>query len=500
MPVEGQEYLMDKKGKVKCLVCKEKPLFGNLKKYREHQRSKQHLRVYREWKKETRAKLLFSSANSELDLLGSITGSKRPQDSLTSGAHQDKKRKLDASEMRKKQKELVTLLKSMKKENMKKILEKVAKVAPEGIKHKPNGKKSLSPAGIVSMDKLSELIMFCEGFRCQNVSKLAYESRCLREWQLLARIKQPEENRREEKAMETPSPEYNPMTCWRRMVVSGKSTLHDLSRLLAKAFQWLAEDAGKAHGRYDWHKNQGKAVGMFYSTDPELSKSLGSKLKLQGLEVCNVFLKYGDLLVWKFGDWKLEVRFEGVGPSKDPLRRELPRLVGGVGASPAYLHKLKHYWESSWGIEELFKLNLELLGDRHFNDGFKDEAEWEKCRSISLRRAAPIINDAGMPIKPWTKDEQMHAPFAEDDAKVTWWWHFTVVGKCNVHAEPAGGGDLLSCLPDETEVVADDFMDGSVHIFKPFKGWCSIRNKKEVRTLMPIQGRHAVLPMSNEFT
>jgi len=500
MPIEGREYTTDRKGKITCLVCKSKPRFGNMKQLKMHRRSKDHMRVYKEWKATTRTKMLFAGAN-EPDLLGIQTRKRRPVPAALAamGEGPSKKQKVDPSVLLSKQKQFIHLLKVMKKKDLVAITRKIAEVAPRGVRLKANGKKALAVKNITSLAHLETLMSYCEGFRALDVSKMSYELRHLREWQLMAELEQPEEpqDQKEEKRMETPSPEYGQYACWRRVVVSGSSTLHDLTKVIAKSFGWLAEDSGKAHGRFDWHKNTGKAVGMFHSDDPALQSQLLSKMKLQGHQILDVFLKRGCFLTWKFGDHKVKVSLEGVSPGGDPLKRELPRLIGGQGAAPAYIHTLRHHWTSSWGIEELFRINVEMLCERHFTDGFKVVEEWEKCRSTALRRCGPIVDKEGEVLQPWSQKEYLYEPFTMADRSITWHWRFTVETKCNVY-EKAGQGSIISCLPEGTEITCDKFSVGWLHMIKPFEGWCTIRNAKEIRQLMPIMGRNTVLPPGAE--
>lgn len=238
---------------------------------------------------------------------------------------------------------------------------------------------------------------------------------------------------------------------------------------------------------------------LSFPDDPQLQSQLRSKTSLQGHEVGQVFLVAGKKCIWKFGDHQVTVQFEGTSPGQDPLKRELPRCVGGFAPAPAYLNSIKNQWKSTWNDMELFRLNMELLSGRTFTDGFKVVEEWEKCRSTALRRAAPIINPQGVVLQPWTKEEFLHRPFSEMDSAIAWKWSFQVVMPCNVLEERGKQDTLLSCLPVDTEVLVDEFhetaKEGSwLHMYKPFKGWMRLRDKKGVRLLMPRMGRKTVLP------
>lgn len=243
---------------------------------------------------------------------------------------------------------------------------------------------------------------------------------------------------------------------------------------------------------------------LHFNNNKELQSQLGSKMKLQNHEVSNCFLVAGiDSCIWKFGDHQVSIQFDGTSPGQDPLKRELPRCVGGFGAAPSYLKSIKHYWKSQWNDIECFKINMGMLGDRFFTDGFKITEEWEKDRSTALRRAAPIINPQGVVLQPWSNEEFMHRPFSEIDTQITWKWGFTVVHPCKVLEHRGKKDSMLSVLPVDTEIFVDEFHHSAkfgswLHMFKPFKGWCRLRNEKEVRQLMPIMGRKAVLPIPTD--
>jgi len=516
MGVEGQEYLLNKKGKYICLVCPNKPKCGNLKQFKIHRSSKVHRARYMDWKKTTKAKLLFNNFKAPDIML------KRKKPNLDGEMPTAKRRKLVEDEIKQKRKQLLSVIKALPKFELKKVLTKISQVAPSGLRIKDDGKKALSIKNIKSSEALSELIMYCESFRSKDVSKLTRDQRALRDWQFTATIlndKSAPGGSREstptpsnsyrtwpESEENTPSPNYGPPTaCWRRFVVQNNATLHDLTKITAKCFGWLAEDSGKAHGKFDWHRNTGKAVGMiFFNDNKTLQCQLRSKMSLQNHEVGNIFLVAGkDACTWKFGDHKVSIQFDGTSPGQDPLKRELPRCVGGFGPAPAYLKNIRNHWKSYWNDIECFKLNMELLGDRCFTDGFKITEEWNKSRSTALRRAAPVINPQGVVLQPWSKEEFMNQPFNEMDTQITWKWSFDVVTACPVLEERGNKESLLSVVPVDTEIIVDEFHHSAksgtwFRTSKPFNGWCRLRNEKGVRCLMPRMGRAAVLPVPTD--
>jgi len=529
MPIEGQEYLLTKKGRYRCLVCQGRPVYSNLKLFREHRHLKQHAGRLKEWRAHARARMVFE-VNATQGLKRSASGEEPAA----------KRRRLDNDLVRRRQKEFTKVLKATKKCYLKDVLEKIREVAPKGIKKKPNGKRTISAPGIKSPEALLTLINFCESFRCRDISQVDMAIRKNREWQLVATIAQsakprtddPHEHDREADdvpdAKEDPNPPTNPSgsapdsksppppladsgddmkvkqeeggvkqepgakdtKTWRSVVVAGNSTLHDLSKILAFVFDWLPE-------KFDYRPNTGKAYGQIRSSRAEIQAKLGSKVKLQKVFMCQAMLSDLDWLEWKYADHTIRITLDGVCPSHDPLKRDLPRIVGGAGRSPCYDYRIQQHWtKGNFDRMTVFEMNRTMVDKRAFaavQDNLKLVKEWERDLSYSLRRAAPVVaGPKGGLCKPWTDESFLYPPFTEKDTEKLHVWVFDAVQKANVLHEP--NGDFVGCVPADTEILVDEFRDHHVHMYHPLSGWLTIRNEKGIRALMPRMGRHTVLP------
>jgi len=497
MPVEGQEYLLTRNGRYKCLVCQGRPVYTNVKLFREHRHLKAHASRIKEWRANVKARLMFD-ANS----VGATQ--KRP---LMEESGPNKRRRLDEQLLKQKRREFTIVLKQIKKCYRPDVLAKVLEICPSGMK-KQNGRRKISAQGINSIEDLELLIMVCEGFRCRDVREVAESVRKQRDWQLRATLVNTkvlattrasiftsamkpsvEEEVKAEPSISESDCNGNKAKLWRAFVVHGICTLHDLTKVLAKVFSWLPEKG------FDYRPNTGKAYGVFTSTCPDIQRRLvGGKLRLKEIQICEAMLSQADHLYWRYGEHTIKVELEAVSPCHDPLKRECPRLLGGEGCSPCYLSSIAHHWTSSWGVKEVLEMNRAFLEKRVQEDNLKLVKEWEKSRPFALRRSLPIVPDPkqGGLLYPFTRERFLYPPFAKEDAEIVHHWIFDSVMKADILDKPHGS--FRTCLPVETEIIVDDFRDHHLHMIHPLDGWTTLRNKKGVRLLMPRLGRRTSLP------
>jgi len=493
MPVEGQEYLLTRNGRYRCLVCQGRPVYTTVKLFREHRHLKAHAGRLKEWRANVKARLMF-----DVNAVGATQ--KRP---LMEESLPNKRRRLDEQLLKQKRREFTIVLKQLKKCYLPEVLAKVREICPSGIK-KENGKRRLSAMGISSVYDLNQLIMFCEGFRCRDVREVALSVRRQREWQLRAALvntKVLETTRdsiftsamkpsaEEEKKSDLENRDSEKAKLWRAFVVNGISTLHDLTKVLAKVFSWLPEKG------FDYRPNTGKAYGVLISTNPEIqSRLVGGKLRMQEIQICEAMLCQADRLQWKYGEHTIKVELQAVSPCHDPLKRECPRLLGGEGCSPCYVSSIAQHWSSSWGVQEVLEMNRTFLEKRVQEDNLKLMKEWERSRPFALRRALPLVKDSkkGGLLYPFTRERFLFPPFSDEDVQIVHHWIFDSVIKANILDKPYGS--FRTCLPVETEILVDDFRDHHLHMFHPIDGWTTLRNKKGIRLLMPRLGRRTPLP------